>query len=217
MKENRILSNGYEEKSFSKKTRKLFREKRVKLENSTFPPLFYGAFFSASIFSLGLFAAAAAAAAVSSALQRFTLQVTTFSLTFAVFSVYNRTNTEPVHFTSQVTNFPRNLIAIPLPIIKRNISTLSLHHSAQEGHLDCVMWLAKHSGPVHSDVSIDGMTAVHAAAQEGFLDCLQFLIGSVGCGGLARDKSGNTPLHFGKSFSRCCCCCLFVLFLFHFL
>ena len=52
MKENRILSNGYEEKSFSKKTRKLFREKRVTLENSTFPPLFYGVFFLLVFFLL---------------------------------------------------------------------------------------------------------------------------------------------------------------------
>ena len=65
--------------------------------------------------------------------------------------------------------------------------------------MDCLMWLAKHSGTVYSEVTVDGMTAVHAAAQEGFLDCLEFLVGSVGCSGLARDRGGNTPMHFGKA------------------
>ena len=41
---------------------------------------------------------------------------------------------------------------------------------AQEGHLNCLMWLAKHSGTAHNDMSVDGMTAAHAAAHEGHLE-----------------------------------------------
>lgn len=69
---------------------------------------------------------------------------------------------------------------------------------AQEGHLECLEWLAKRTATVHSEASIDGMTAAHAAAQEGHIDCLTYLIQYAGCSGLARDKSGCTPMHFGK-------------------
>ncbi|XP_048580493.1 protein phosphatase 1 regulatory subunit 12A isoform X2 [Nematostella vectensis] len=69
----------------------------------------------------------------------------------------------------------------------------------QEGHLDCLIWLAKRSATTHSQVSVDGMTAAHAAAQEGHLECLRFLIMSAGCSGLARDRSGCTPMHFAAA------------------
>jgi ankyrin repeat protein len=80
------------------------------------------------------------------------------------------------------------------------IIDMYINISAQEGHLDCLEWLTKRSATVHSQVSIDGMTAAHASAQEGHLDCLAFLIQCAGCSGLARDKSGCTPMHFGGSF-----------------
>lgn len=74
---------------------------------------------------------------------------------------------------------------------------------AQEGHLNCLMWLTKHSGTAHNDMSVDGMTAVHAAALEGHLECMAFLLSSAGCSALARDRAANTPLHYGtKADSR---------------
>ena len=74
---------------------------------------------------------------------------------------------------------------------------------AQEGHLNCLMWLAKHSGTAHNDMSVDGMTAAHAAALEGHLECMAFLLSSAGCSALARDRAANTPLHYGmKAVSR---------------
>lgn len=74
---------------------------------------------------------------------------------------------------------------------------------AQEGHLTCLMWLAKHSGTAHNDMTVDGMTATHAAAFEGHLECMAFLLSSAGCSALARDRAANTPLHYGtKADSR---------------
>ncbi|KAK3701094.1 hypothetical protein QZH41_004873 [Actinostola sp. cb2023] len=78
-------------------------------------------------------------------------------------------------------------------------SCSGLSEYAQEGHLDCLEWLAKRTATVHSEASIDGMTAAHAAAQEGHLECLAFLIQCAGCSGLARDKSGCTPMHFAAA------------------
>ena len=54
-----------------------------------------------------------------------------------------------------------------------------------------------HSGTVHWEMSVDGMTAAHASALEGHLECLAFLLGSAGCSALARDRAANTPLHYG--------------------
>ena len=68
---------------------------------------------------------------------------------------------------------------------------------AQEGHLECLKWLAKHTGPAIDHVSSDGMTAVHSAAQEGHLECLKFLVVSAGCDGAVKDHANCTPLHFG--------------------
>lgn len=68
---------------------------------------------------------------------------------------------------------------------------------AQEGHLHCLVWLAKHSGTAHIDMSVDGMTAAHAAALEGHLECMAFLLSSAGCSAVARDRAANTPLHYG--------------------
>lgn len=61
------------------------------------------------------------------------------------------------------------------------------------------MWLAKHSGTVHNEMSMDGMTAAHAAALEGHLECMAFLLSSAGCSALARDRAANTPLHYGRT------------------
>lgn len=69
--------------------------------------------------------------------------------------------------------------------------------TAQEGHLNCLVWLAKHSGTAHCEMSVDGTTAVHAAALEGHLECMAFLLSSAGCSALARDRAANTPLHYG--------------------
>lgn len=63
--------------------------------------------------------------------------------------------------------------------------------------MNCLAWLAKHSGTFHREMSVDGMTAVHAAALEGHLGCLVFLLSSTGCSALARDRTANTPLHYG--------------------
>lgn len=54
-----------------------------------------------------------------------------------------------------------------------------------------------HSGTVHWEMSVDGMTAAHASALEGHLECLAFLLGSAGCSALTRDRAANTPLHYG--------------------
>lgn len=61
------------------------------------------------------------------------------------------------------------------------------------------MWLAKHSGTAHNDMSVDGMTAAHTAALEGHLECMAFLLSSAGCSALARDRGANTPLHYGTA------------------
>lgn len=61
------------------------------------------------------------------------------------------------------------------------------------------MWLVKHSGAVHNEMSVDGMTAAHAAALEGHLECMAFLLSSAGCSALARDRAANTPLHYGRT------------------
>ena len=69
--------------------------------------------------------------------------------------------------------------------------------TAQEGHVDCLEWLAKYSGTAYWELPRDGMTAVHAAAVEGHLECLAFLLRSAGCRVFVRDRTGNTPLHYG--------------------
>lgn len=77
--------------------------------------------------------------------------------------------------------------------------TFLIRNLAQEGHLECLKWLAKHFGPARNHVSNDGMTAVHSAAQEGHLDCVSFLVESAGCDVTAKDQGGCTPLHFGET------------------
>ena len=69
---------------------------------------------------------------------------------------------------------------------------------AQEGQLDCVIWLAKHSGLAGSEPANDGMTALHAATQEGHLDCVRYLVQLAHCSPVLTDYSGCTPLHFGR-------------------
>ena len=68
---------------------------------------------------------------------------------------------------------------------------------AQEGQLDCVMWLTKYSSVPASEASHDGMTAVHASAQEGHLDCVRYLVQFARCSATKMDHTGCTPLHFG--------------------
>ena len=71
--------------------------------------------------------------------------------------------------------------------------------TAQEGQLDCLMWLTKYSRLSASEPSHDGMTALHASAQEGHLDCVRYLIQFARCSPTQIDFSGCTPLHFGKN------------------
>ena len=72
---------------------------------------------------------------------------------------------------------------------------------AQEGQIDCVMWLTKYSNTSASEPTNDGMTAVHASAQEGHLDCVRYLIQFARCPAVLTDHSGCTPLHFGEYLS----------------
>eukprot|EP00794_Sanderia_malayensis_P016763 gene16763-18457_t len=83
--------------------------------------------------------------------------------------------------------------------MKDNNYTYPLYIAAQEGQLDVVIWLTKHSSIPGSEAAKDGMTALHAAAQEGHLDCVRYLVQLADCSPLQADLSGCTPLHFAAA------------------
>lgn len=72
-----------------------------------------------------------------------------------------------------------------------------LTFTAQEGQLDCLIWLNKYTSI--KKTTTDGMTPSHVAAQEGRLDCLRYLLRVDRVEAMKDDKSGCSPIHYGKN------------------
>ena len=69
---------------------------------------------------------------------------------------------------------------------------------AQEGQLDCLIWLTKTSA-TSPDIQTDtGMTPSHVASQEGRMECLRYLVKAAHAQSDIVDKCGCGLLHFGE-------------------
>jgi len=72
-------------------------------------------------------------------------------------------------------------------------------HSAQEGQLDCLIWLKRYTASVKIKVGIDQLNPALVAAQQGRLDCLRYLMRVERNLVTATDKNGYNVLHYGKA------------------
>ena len=78
-------------------------------------------------------------------------------------------------------------------------SDITFLFPAQEGQLDCVIWLSKTS-TISPDIQTDtGMTPCHTASQEGRMECLRYLTKAAHARIDIVDNCGCGVLHYGRS------------------
>ena len=75
-----------------------------------------------------------------------------------------------------------------------------IFNSAQEGQLDCLIWLNKYTRSVKIKTSIEQMNPALVAAQEGRLDCLRYLARVERELMKMADRNGFNVIHYGNFF-----------------
>ncbi|XP_066936997.1 espin-like isoform X2 [Clytia hemisphaerica] len=83
--------------------------------------------------------------------------------------------------------------------VRNEFDLTPLYVAAQEGQLDCLIWLNKYTRTVRYSTSVEKMNAALVAAQEGRLDCLRYLVRVERELVKAKDRNGFNVIHYAAS------------------
>ena len=111
-----------------------------------------------------------------------------------------------IHYIVSLFSINKTIMYKSLSLILKNtkiyIITFPLFSfstkSAQEGQLDCLIWLNKYTRSVKIKTSVEKMNPALVAAQEGRLDCLRYLARVEREQMKMSDRNGFNVIHYGE-------------------